>query len=116
MNLRKQLICLAAGLCGLAAIGAGPLDTEAQDPNQWVLPLGSYSAIRHSKLNQITPDNAWKLKVAWMMSTGTLRGQEGQPLVIGDMMYFESSYPELRVCRQPRRHRAHRLEVRAGAG
>ena len=27
------------------------------------------------------------------MSTGTLRGQEGQPLVIGDMMYFESSYP-----------------------
>jgi lanthanide-dependent methanol dehydrogenase len=93
MNLRKQLICLAAGLCGLAAIGAGPLDTDAQDPNQWVIPLGSYSAIRHSKLNQITPDNAWKLKVAWMMSTGTLRGQEGQPLVVGDMMYFESSYP-----------------------
>src|SRR5579863_6039859 len=93
MNLRKQLICLAAGLCGFAAIGAGPLDTEAQDPNQWVLPLGSYSAIRHSKLNQITPDNAWKLKVAWEMSTGTLRGQEGQPLIIGDMMYFESSYP-----------------------
>jgi PQQ-dependent dehydrogenase (methanol/ethanol family) len=93
MNLRKQLICLAAGLCGFAAIGAGPLDTEAQDPNQWVIPLGSYSAIRHSKLNQITPDNAWKLKVAWMMSTGTLRGQEGQPLVVGDMMYFESSYP-----------------------
>ena len=27
------------------------------------------------------------------MSTGTLRGQEGQPLVIGNMMYFESSYP-----------------------
>jgi PQQ-dependent dehydrogenase (methanol/ethanol family) len=93
MNLRKQLICLAAGLCGFAAIGAGPLDTEANDPNQWVLPLGSYSAIRHSKLSQIKPDNAWKLKVAWMMSTGTLRGQEGQPLVVGDMMYFESSYP-----------------------
>src|SRR5580658_1355127 len=93
MNLRKQLICLVAGLCGFAAIGAGPLDTEANDANQWVLPLGSYSAIRHSKLNQITPANAWNLKVAWMMSTGTLRGQEGQPLVIGDMMYFESSYP-----------------------
>ena len=27
------------------------------------------------------------------MSTGTLRGQEGQPLVIGNVMYFESSYP-----------------------
>ena len=33
------------------------------------------------------------MKVAWTMSTGTLRGQEGQPLVIGNMMYFESSYP-----------------------
>ena len=93
MNLTKQLCGLAIGLCGFAAFAAGPLETEAQDANQWVLPLGSYSAIRHSKLNQITPDNAWKLKVSWMMSTGTLRGQEGQPLVVGDMMYFESSYP-----------------------
>ena len=31
--------------------------------------------------------------MAWSMSTGTLRGQEGQPLVIGNMMYFESSFP-----------------------
>ena len=93
MNLTKQFCCLAIGLCGFAAIAAGPLETDSQDPNQWVLPLGSYSAIRHSKLNQINPDNVSKLKVAWMMSTGTLRGQEGQPLVVGDMMYFESSYP-----------------------
>ena len=93
MNIGKQLCCLTIGLCGFAATAAGPLDTELQDPNQWVLPLGSYSAIRHSKLNQINPENVWKLKVAWEMSTGTLRGQEGQPLVIGDMMYFESSYP-----------------------
>jgi lanthanide-dependent methanol dehydrogenase len=27
------------------------------------------------------------------MSAGTLRGQEGQPLVVGDTLYFESSYP-----------------------
>ena len=44
-------------------------------------------------LSQINARNAGKLKVAWTMSTGTLRGQEGQPLVIGNMMYFESSYP-----------------------
>lgn len=93
MNLRKQFCCLAIGLCGFAANAAEPLETESQDANQWVLPLGSYSAIRHSKLNQINPGNVSRLKVAWMMSTGTLRGQEGQPLVIGDMMYFESSYP-----------------------
>ena len=55
--------------------------------------LGSYSAIRHSTLKQINTQNASKMQVAWTMSTGTLRGQEGQPLVIGNMMYFESSYP-----------------------
>jgi PQQ-dependent dehydrogenase (methanol/ethanol family) len=65
----------------------------SQDANQWVMPLGDYHGIRHSKLNQITTDNAAKLTVAWTMSTGTLRGQEGQPLVISDMLYFESSYP-----------------------
>ena len=72
---------------------AQDLDKTSQDPNQWVLPLGNYAGIRHSKLGQITTKNAKDLKVAWTMSTGTLRGQEGQPLVIGNMMYFESSYP-----------------------
>jgi PQQ-dependent dehydrogenase (methanol/ethanol family) len=71
----------------------GPLETDAQDPNQWVIPLGSYSGIRHSKLAQINTRNAAKLRVAWTQSTGTLRGQEGQPLVVGNTMYFESSFP-----------------------
>src|SRR5580698_8811485 len=99
MNGMKRLFCLATTICGFAAMvstaafASGPLDTMSEDANQWVMPLGDYHAIRHSKLNQITADNAAKLKVAWTMSTGTLRGQEGQPLVIGNMMYFESSYP-----------------------
>ena len=75
------------------ALADEALEKAAQDPNQWVLPLGSYSGIRHSTLGQINPRNASKLRVAWTMSTGTLRGQEGQPLVVGNMMYFESSYP-----------------------
>jgi len=95
----KPLRCLAISLCTAIAIAPilfaadESLETHSQDPNQWVLPLGSYSAIRHSKLNQINVRNAAKLQVAWTQSTGTLRGQEGQPLVIGNMMYFESSYP-----------------------
>jgi PQQ-dependent dehydrogenase (methanol/ethanol family) len=80
-------------LCGSAALADEALEKDAQDPNQWVLPLGSYSGIRHSKLTQINTKNADKLHVSWTMSTGTLRGQEGQPLVVGNMMYFESSYP-----------------------
>jgi PQQ-dependent dehydrogenase (methanol/ethanol family) len=98
MNRTKQLRCLTIAFVTGAvlapiAIANEPLQKDSDDPNQWVIPLGNYSGTRHSKLSQITPKNVAKLKVAWTMSTGTLRGQEGQPLVIGNMMYFESSYP-----------------------
>jgi glucose dehydrogenase len=98
MNWIRQYRLLVLALLGSLSMAgmiasAQGLDEMSQDPNQWVMPLGSYSAIRHSKLNQINASNVSKLKVAWTMSTGTFRGQEGQPLVIGDMMYFESSYP-----------------------
>ena len=69
------------------------LEKISEDSNQWVMPGGNYSVTRFSKLDQIKPDNARDLHVAWTMSTGTLRGHEGQPLVIGNMMYFESAYP-----------------------
>jgi len=82
-----------AALVPMMASANEEIQKVSQDPNQWVLPLGSYSGIRHSKLTQVTPSNAGKLRVAWTMSTGTLRGQEGQPLVVGNMLYFESSYP-----------------------
>ena len=84
-------------LCGLS-LGCLPVllsgcRPAAQANADWTIPLGSYSAIRHSSLKQIDKTNAAKMKMAWSMSTGTLRGQEGQPLVVGNMMYFESSYP-----------------------
>ena len=53
-----------AMILGAAAFADEALEKDAQDPNQWVIPLGSYSGIRHSKLSQITPKNAGKLKVA----------------------------------------------------
>ena len=77
---------------------AGSLETMSQDPNQWVMPLGNYQGTRHSKLNQINAQNVARLQVAWTMSLGTLRGQEGQPLVIGNMMYLVSFLPQLRLC------------------
>lgn len=95
MQLRRLAIVFGACfvLAPVVSVANEPLQKDSQDPNQWVIPLGSYSGIRHSKLSQINSKNAGKLKVAWTMSTGTLRGQEGQPLVVGNMMYFESSYP-----------------------
>ncbi len=100
--LKRLLSLFVIVLCASVAIVAprivaqqagGSLESMSQDSNQWVMPLGNYSGTRHSKLNQINAQNVGRLQVAWTMSLGTLRGQEGQPLVVGNMMYFESSYP-----------------------
>jgi len=94
MNTMKWLsLAMVLAIAPTIARADDALEKDAQDANQWVLPLGSYSGIRHSKLTQINTRNVGKLRVAWTMSTGTLRGQEGQPLIVGNMMYFESSYP-----------------------
>ena len=75
------------------ALASDQLEAASNDANQWVMPGGNYSLTRNSKLDHITVANAKDLHVAWTMSTGALRGHEGQPLVVGDMMYFESAYP-----------------------
>src|ERR1700679_3077959 len=98
MNFKGRRWLLGMALAGLAVPAISPvfaqgdksLETMSQDANQWVVPLGDYAGTRHSTLKQINADNVGKLRVAWTMSTGALRGHEGQPLIIGDMMYFES--------------------------
>jgi lanthanide-dependent methanol dehydrogenase len=85
-----SVVFLAGILAGCGATGGS---SGTQESTDWTIPLGSYSAIRHSSLKQIDKSNAAKLRLDWTMSTGTLRGQEGQPLVVGNMMYFESSFP-----------------------
>src|SRR5881397_2169024 len=63
------------------------------DDKQWVMPGKDYSATRFSTLNQITKDNVKNLRPAWTFSTGTLRGHEGAPLVVGSTMYVHTSFP-----------------------
>jgi PQQ-dependent dehydrogenase (methanol/ethanol family) len=65
----------------------------SQNPKDWVLPTGDYANQRYSKLNQINAQNVNKLQVAWTFSTGVLRGHEGAPLVVGNMMYVHGPFP-----------------------
>jgi PQQ-dependent dehydrogenase (methanol/ethanol family) len=65
------------------------------DPNQWAMQSGDYFNQRYSKLDQINKDNVKNLKVAWTFSTGVLRGHEGGPLVIGNMMYVHTPFPNI---------------------
>ncbi|ENZ81305.1 methanol/ethanol family PQQ-dependent dehydrogenase [Caulobacter vibrioides] len=76
-----------------AAFANDELQALQKDANQWVMPLGNYSGTRYSELAQINKDNVKDLRVAWSFSTGVLRGHEGGPLVIGNMMYVHSPFP-----------------------
>jgi PQQ-dependent dehydrogenase (methanol/ethanol family) len=70
----------------------GP-NVPAKEPGNWPAPAGNLAGQRFSDLKGITPDNATGLQVSWMMSLATLRGLEGQPLIVGDTLYMVSSYP-----------------------
>ncbi|QHO75682.1 PQQ-dependent dehydrogenase, methanol/ethanol family [Bradyrhizobium sp. CCBAU 051011] len=88
-------ICFSAA--AMLATGAASANDElikmSQNPKEWVMPTGNYANHRYSQLKQITSDNAVKLQVAWTFSTGVLRGHEGGPLVIGNVMYVHGPFP-----------------------
>ena len=60
------------------------------------MPAGNYANTRYSELNQINKDNVKNLRPLWTFSTGVLRGHEGGPLVIGDVMYITHAVPQQR--------------------
>ncbi len=95
--MRKFLIGTALSTAAVMAAGSVYANDEliklSQDAKQWVMPTGNYANTRHSTLKQITADNVGKLQVAWTFSTGVLRGHEGAPLVVGDMMYLHGPFP-----------------------
>lgn len=91
----KRILLAATAICfsaGLAQADAN-LQKMMDDPNQWVIQTGDYKNQRYSKLEQINKDNVGDMQVAWTFSTGVLRGHEGSPLVIGDVMYVHTPFP-----------------------
>jgi len=95
--MRKVLSAACLGAMATFAVGAAYANEElskmAQNPKDWVMPAGDYANTRYSKLNQITAANVGKLQVAWTFSTGVLRGHEGGPLIVGNMMYVHTPFP-----------------------
>jgi glucose dehydrogenase len=53
----------------------------------WAQPAGDYANTRYSSLKEINSENVKTLIPMWTFSTGVLRGHEGAPLVVGDLMY-----------------------------
>jgi PQQ-dependent dehydrogenase (methanol/ethanol family) len=97
--MRYLLTTACLGAAALLSVGTASANDELiklqQDAKQWVMPTGNYANQRFSQLKQITADNVGKLQVAWTFSTGVLRGHEGGPLVIGNMMYVHTPFPNI---------------------
>ena len=97
--MRKYLLTTCVGALAVFAAGGANANDElikmSQNPKDWVMPTGNYANHRYSALKQIDSGNVGKLQVAWTFSSGVLRGHEGAPLVIGDVMYFHTPFPNL---------------------
>jgi len=93
-NLLLAGCLIAAAALGMTAASASDnLQKMSQNPKDWVMPAGNYANQRYSELKQINAKNVGKLQVAWTFSTGVLRGHEGGPLVIGNVMYVHGPFP-----------------------
>ncbi|WP_438942701.1 methanol/ethanol family PQQ-dependent dehydrogenase [Primorskyibacter marinus] len=77
------------------AMANDDLMTLMDNPTQWAIQTGDYKNQRYSKLDQINAENVGDLQVAWTFSTGVLRGHEGSPLVIDNMMYVHTPFPNI---------------------
>src|SRR6266566_354784 len=80
----------AASLMVLVAASA-----VAQGAGEWTMPGRTYDLQRYSPLTQISRANVKNLKASWSFSTGVLSGHEGNPLVINNVMYVHSAFPNL---------------------
>lgn len=81
-------------VAAIVGLGSGHSHAEPlQDTKNWSMQTGNAANHRYSTLDQINATNVGSLKVAWGFSTGVLGGHEGAPLVIGDVMYIHTPFP-----------------------
>ena len=96
INKIKLALGLVAGLSvAMPMIASAAADQEKaiSDANNWADPRGDYTNQAHSKLTQINQGNVKNLKAAWTFATGVNRGHEGSPVVVGNMMYVHTAFP-----------------------
>jgi len=91
--LHRALTVAVVAAAPVAAWANADLEKLIANPNNWAMQAGDMYNQRYSKLSQINAQNVGKLQVAWMFSTGVLRGHEGSPLVMNGTMYLHTPFP-----------------------
>ncbi|HMI84193.1 MAG TPA: methanol/ethanol family PQQ-dependent dehydrogenase [Polyangiaceae bacterium] len=74
----------------------GPIAEPARplaDDGQWRMAAKDHANLRYSTLSEIDTGSVGSLRVAWTFSTGVLRGHEAPPLVVDNVMYVVTPFP-----------------------
>ncbi|HEV8150234.1 MAG TPA: PQQ-dependent dehydrogenase, methanol/ethanol family [Gemmatimonadales bacterium] len=85
------LLGIPAALTAQRVTPPGP--AAGPPPGEWTQAGHDYSLTRFSSLDQLTTANVAQLRPAWSFSSGTLRAHEGNPLVVGSLLFLETPYP-----------------------
>ena len=98
--MKFNTIKLALGLVAGATLAMPMMASAAADQeaaianaNNWAHPRGNHTNQAYSSLAQINKGNVKNLKAAWTFATGVNRGHEGSPVVVGNMMYVHTAFP-----------------------
>jgi len=92
---RRRRRAMLALLAALGVLPARAASAQVAADGEWTMPAKDYSSTRYSKLAQITPANATRLRPVWTFSTGVLAGHQGQPLVVKNTMYVVTPWPNV---------------------
>jgi len=85
----KRLIVLLLPVLHVAGqVSFDRLRQAEAEPGNWLTYSGNYAAHRHSRLNQITPANVKRLRLAWAYQVRTTEKIEASPLVVDGIMYL----------------------------
>lgn len=100
MRYRHLFILACLLVVSLAWAQAPPLPANisqrqlaaGQEPGNWLLYGGNYSAWRYSTLTQITRENVSRLTPVWTLPTFMHDGFESSPIVVDGVMYFTTPW------------------------
>ncbi|MCY3731069.1 MAG: PQQ-dependent dehydrogenase, methanol/ethanol family [Rhodospirillaceae bacterium] len=101
---RAAFLLLLAPINLAAQVSFERLLNAADEPHNWLTYSGTYSSIRYSLLEQITPDNVDELELAWVFQAQSLEKFESTPLVVDGIMYLTEA-PNTVVALDARRGR-----------
>ena len=93
MGWKSKAAIMAFSALPALAMANADLEKQIANSKNWAMQAGDMFNQRYSKLEQINKGNVGKMQVAWMFSTGVLRGHEGSPLVIDGTMYIHTPFP-----------------------